>query len=223
MNRTSSLRAAALATVCAWGLLATPATASADSPPGPVDESRLVPSLSPTFTPWTCKAKQTGPVCTGERHRTSDWELTDFPCAEPVYNARDERRRQTRFYDWNYLNYYRSFESKDVDWFSTSPDGPATGSIGVTVRFTEHFAVPGDDSTLTIVSDGVLYDIRPALGAPLWRAVGTLVEPPGEVGTFTGHVTDHGVTTRYVDASFADVLTDETFVSAVCEAATGAP
>jgi hypothetical protein len=223
MNRTITLRVAVVAIVSVLAWMAGPTTASAQAPPGPMDESRLVPTLSPTFTPWTCKAKQTGPVCTGERHLTFDWELTDFPCAVPVYNARDERRRQTRFYDWNYLNYDRSFQSNDVDWFSTSPQGPATGSISTTIRFQELYGVPGDDATRTITTDGVLYDIRSAHGASLWRAVGNLVEPPGEVGTFTGHVTDHGVSMRFVDAPFSEVLPDDTFVSVVCEAATGTP
>jgi hypothetical protein len=223
MNRTNSLRAVVLVAASVLALVVAPATALAQAPPGPVDKSRLVPSLSPTFTPWRCKAKQSGPVCTGERHLTFGWEPTDFPCSVPVYGARDERRRQTRFYDWNYLNYDRSFETNDVDWFSTSPAGPATGSIATTIRFKEHFGVPGDDTTRTIVSDGVLYDIRAADGPALWRAVGTLVEPPGEVGTFTGRVTDHGVSTPYVDAPFPQVLPDDTFVSVVCEAATGTP
>jgi hypothetical protein len=223
MNGIGSLRAAVLAAASTLVLFAMSGTARAQAPPDSIDEARLVPSLSPTFAPWVCQAKQSGPVCTGERHLTFDWELTDFACAVPVYNARDERRRQTRFYDWNYLNYTRSFESNDVDWFSTSPGGSATASITTTVRFREPFMVSGDDSTITITTDGVLYDIRPAQGAPLWRAVGTLVEPPDEVGTFTGHVTDHGVTTRYVDAPFVEVLPDDTFASLVCEAATGSP
>ena len=49
--------------------------------------------------------------------------------------------------------------------------------------------MPGDDRTRTIITQGVLWDIRSAQGAAVWRAVGTLVEPPDAVGTFSGHVT----------------------------------
>jgi hypothetical protein len=65
------------------------------------------------------------------------------------------------------------------------------------MRFDEPFAVPGDDTTFTIITDGVIWDIRSVHGPAIFRAVGTLVEPPGEQGTFTGHVTVDGVTTSY--------------------------
>jgi hypothetical protein len=117
MSGIGSLRAAVLAAASTPVLSAMPGTARAQAPPDPIDEAKLVPSLGPTFTPWMCQAKQSGPVCTGERHLTFDWALTDF----------------------------------------------------------------------------------------------------------TGHVTDHGATTRYVDAPFAEVLPDATFASVVCEAATGSP
>jgi hypothetical protein len=55
----------------------------------------------------------------------------------------------------------------------------------------------------------------------VWRAVGTLVEPPDAVGTFTGHVTADGRTTRYVGTPLSEVMSDDTFVSAVCGAVTG--
>ena len=100
MNRTITLRVAIVATVSALALIAVPATAGAQTRPGPIDESRMVPTLIPSFTPWTCKTKQAGPVGNGERHLTFGWELTDFPCAVPVYNARDETPSADRFYDW---------------------------------------------------------------------------------------------------------------------------
>ena len=48
MDRTSSPR------------VAVALTATAQTPRSPVDESKFVASLSPTFAPWTCKAKLTG-------------------------------------------------------------------------------------------------------------------------------------------------------------------
>jgi hypothetical protein len=47
------------------------------------------------------------------------------------------------------------------------------------------------------------------------------VEPPGEVGTFTGHTTADGVTTKYDDAPLSQVLPDDAFVDYVCQAANG--
>jgi hypothetical protein len=55
------------AVVLVLSQLGTPSSATADAPP-PVDESRLVPALSPSFAPWTCQTKQEGPVCKAERH-----------------------------------------------------------------------------------------------------------------------------------------------------------
>ena len=52
-------------------------------------------------------------------------------------------------------------------------------------------------------------------------AVGTLVEPPGEVGTFSGHTTVDGVTTAYDDAPLTQVLPDDAFADYVCRAVTG--
>jgi hypothetical protein len=222
MNHTS-IRVAAIAAAAGLTLLAAPSVATADPPPGPVDESRLVPSLSQTFAPWTCVAKQTGPVCTGHWQVTTGWGPADFPCAVPIYANSDFDRRSTRYYNWDYLNYDRYVHQNDIDHLSTSPDGPVTATISTTGRFREPFATPGDDKTFTVISEGVPWDIRSAQGPSLFRAVGTIVEPPGQVGTFTGHVTDHGVTTRYENAPLTQVLPDENFLSLVCEAATGQP
>jgi hypothetical protein len=51
MDRTSSLRVAVALAASALALIAAPVTAIAQAPPGPVDASKLVPSLSPTFAP----------------------------------------------------------------------------------------------------------------------------------------------------------------------------
>jgi hypothetical protein len=80
--------------------------------------------------------------------------------------------------------------------------------------------VPGDDATVTVITHGVPWDIRSSTGRAIFRAVGTLVEPPGEVGTFTGHTTVDGVTTRYDDAPLSQVLPDDAFVDYVCRAVT---
>jgi len=195
---------------------------SANAAAGEVDESRLQPALSPTFAPWDCTLKASGPVCTGERHLTFGWEPNpDFACAVPLWGARTEDRYQTRFYDQDYLNYDRAFRTRDTDFLSTSPTGPATATIDANLRFTEQFAVPGDDSTLTVISSGTIWDIRPVNGPPVFRAVGALVEPFDGPATFTGHVTIDGVTTRYVDAPLESFFTFESFSEWVCQAATG--
>jgi hypothetical protein len=208
--------------VLALSQLVAPSSALASGPP-PVDEGRLVPALSPTFTGWTCQTKQEGPVCKGERHLSSEWAPFDFGCGDtPLWSRGESDRYQTRHYNADYLDSHREFRTNDVDYLATSPKGPATATISTTLRFSELFAVPGDDRTRTIISDGILWDIRPSRGAATWRAVGTLVEPPGEVGTFSGHVTAGGVTTRFDDAPLSDVLSDDGFVAAVCAATTGA-
>ncbi|WP_344303214.1 hypothetical protein [Nocardioides bigeumensis] len=196
-----------------------PANAEA---PDEVDQTLLVPTtLDSSFAPFVCKAKQTGPVCTGERHLVEGWAPVDFPCGVPVYGARTEDRWQTRYYNAQYLNYDRWFRSHDVDYLSTEPSGPATATISANVRFREPFAVPGDDSTITVITSGLLYDIRSSKGEAIFRAVGTLVEPPDAAPTFTGQVTIDGTTTTYVDALFDTFFTDDAFVGWVCRAITG--
>lgn len=58
-------------------------------------------------------------------------------------------------------------------------------------------------------------------GPAVWRAVGTLVEPPGVSSTCTGHVTQGSTSTRYVDAPLPEVLSDDDFVEMVCRAVLG--
>ncbi|KQU64134.1 hypothetical protein [Phycicoccus sp. Root101] len=206
--------------VIAFTVLGAPKSARAGAPP-PVEQSRLVPSLSPSFAPWSCRTTQSGPVCKGERHFSGAWELSDFPCGDTQVWARGESDRyQTRYYNRDYLDSRREFRTRDIDFLRTSPTGPATATISTNVRFAETFAVPGDDTTRTIVSDGVLWDIRPAAGPAVWRAVGTLVEPPDSGATFSGHVTAGSQTTRYENAPLTEVLSDDTFIAAVCAAAT---
>jgi hypothetical protein len=191
--------------------------------PVPVDESRLVPALSPSFAPWTCQTKQEGPVCKGERHVALGEPLPfDFGCGDTqIWTKGTSDRYQTRYYNEDYLDSYREFRTNDIDYLSTSSTGPALATISTNVRFSEPFAVPGDDRTRTIITEGALWDIRSSQGAAVWRAVGTLVERPDTVGTFSGHVTAAGQTTRFIDTPLPEVLSDETFVSAVCEAVTG--
>jgi hypothetical protein len=199
-------------------LVAAAAPVHADAP-NEVDQSLLVPTtLDSSFAPFVCKAKRTGPVCTGGRHLVDDWALSDWPCEVPVYAARTEDRWTTRYYNLDYLNYDRWFRSHDVDYLSTAATGPATATISANVRFREPFAIPGDDSTFTVISSGTLWDIRSAGGKPIFRAVGTLVEPPDAGPTFTGHVTVDGVTTTYDDAPLESFFSDDAFVGWVCRA-----
>jgi hypothetical protein len=193
----------------------------AGASPAQVEESRLVPALSQSFAPWTCRMRPTGPVCVGESHVATDWAPSDFPCATPVYAAGTDDRWGTRYYDRDYLNYDRRVRLRQTESLSTSPTGTAAATLTTRVRFPSPFAVPGDDSTRTIIKSGVIWDLKPATGPAVFRAVGTLVEPYDAPGTFTGHVTVDGVTTRYVDAPIDDIFTFEDFVGFVCEAATG--
>lgn len=196
-------------------------TAALGAAPEPVDESRLVPALSPTFVPWTCQTKQSGPVCKGERHIETGWEPL-FPCGDtPVWGNYVSDRYQTRYYNHDYLDYYREFRTNDTDYLSTSPTGPATATISVNVRFQSPFDVPGDDQTRTIHTQGVLMGIRSVNGPAVFRAVGSSIEPPGEVGTFTGHVTVEGTTTRYVNAPLDQALSYDDFFEMACAAVLG--
>ena len=196
-------------------------TAQADRPPE-VDQSLLVPTtLDSSFAPFDCKLKRTGPVCTGERHIDGAWGPTDFSCEVPLSGRYESDRYTTRYYDHDYLNYDRRFRSKDIDYLSAAPTGPATATISTNVRFREPFAVPGDDSTFTVITQGVILDVKPVNGRPVLRVVGTLIEPPSGPATFTGHVTEDGRTTTYRDALFDDVFTFETFEQRVCQATIG--
>jgi len=188
----------------------------------PVDESRLVPALSPSFAPWTCQMKLGGPVCKGARHVSSDWGPFDFGCGDTQLWVRGTSDRyQTRFYNKDYLDFYRKFRTDDVDYLGTSPIGPAKATISTKVRFWETFAVPGDDRTRTVTTQGLLWYIRSTHAGAVWRAVGTLVEPPDAVGTFSGYVTTAGRTTRFVNTPLPEVLSDDTFVAEVCAAMSG--
>ncbi|WP_406832283.1 hypothetical protein ABEG17_05510 [Pedococcus sp. KACC 23699] len=138
-----------------------------------------------------------------------------------MWDRYESDRYQTRFYNTDYLDAYREFRSRDTDHLSTSANGPDIATISTRVRFTETFAVPGDDGTRTIRTQGVLWDIRPVHGSAVWRAVGTLVEPPDAVGTFTGRVTAGSKITQFHNAPLPDVLSDDTFVAVVCAAAVG--
>jgi hypothetical protein len=210
---------AAVLALAAPLLLSPPAVADT---PAQVDQSLLVPTtLDSSFAPFDCRMKSTGPVCTGERHIATDWEPLDLPCDVPVYVRTVSDRYTTRYYDHDYLNYDRHFRTGDIDYLSTSSTGPATATISANTRFDEPFAVPGDDSTRTIITHGVPWDIRSSTGRAIFRAVGTLIEPPGKVGTFTGHTTVDGVTTRYDAAPLSQVLPDDAFVDYVCRAVTG--
>jgi len=194
----------------------------AQATPSTVDESRLQPALSPAFAPWDCKLKATGPVCTGELHRELDFGLIeDFRCSVPLRNTATFDRHQTRYYDQDYRNVDRSFRTKDTDFLRLSPTGQGAATIDTHVRFREPFAVPGDDTTRTIISSGTVLEVRPVTGPALLRVVGTLVEPPDAPATFSGNITVDSVHTRYADVRYDSVFTFELFADAVCRAAAG--
>jgi len=209
----------AIATLVLAAAVAAPVHAQ---PPDEVDQTLLVPTtLDSSFAPFICKAKRTGPVCKGERHIVTDWALADWPCGLPVYGAYREDRWTTRFYNTDYLNYDRMFRTHNIDYLSTAGTGPATATIRTDARFREPFEVPGDDSTFTIITTGTILDIRSVGRDPVFRAVGTLVEPPDAAPTFTGRVTVDGVRTSYDDASLDAFLSDDAFVDFLCRAVTG--
>lgn len=80
----------------------------------------------------------------------------------PLDDRRTENRCSTRFYDHEYLNDDRKVRTDDVDEYSSSPSGPAALTIRTNARFAEPFDVPGDDSTVDVVTDGVIWDIQGA-------------------------------------------------------------
>ncbi len=212
-------RAVAFATLILAAALAAPVQAKS---PDQVDQTLLVPTtMDSSFAPFICKARRTGPVCTGERHLVADWAPADWPCGPPVYGASREDRWTTRYYNTDYLNYDRLFRTHNLDYVSTSATGPATAIIRTNARFREPFEVPGDDSTITVITTGTILDIRSVGRDPIFRAVGTLVEPPDAAPTFTGRVTVDGVRTSYNDAPLDAFLSDDAFVDLLCRAVTG--
>ncbi len=85
-----------------------------------------------------------------------------------------------------------------------------------------HGQLPGpqDAAIRAITTKGVLWDLRPAQGPAIFRAVGTLVESYDEGPVFSGQVTINGESSRYGDVPLETFLTDEFFVTAECEATT---
>jgi hypothetical protein len=206
--------------LCAMLLLLTPATA-VGSEHKEVDESQLVPALSPAFAPWDCKLRKDGPVCTGAWAFDTGWEeLDDIPCEAPLWIRTVQDRHQTRYYDHDYLNYYREARTNDIEYLSASPDAWPTATLRTNVRWTQTFDVRGDDRTMIQTSQGVLWDLRAAQGPALFRVVGTLVEPYDGDATFSGRVTVDGVTTRHVDVLLDDILDEDEFFANFCRAAT---
>ena len=181
-----------------------------------VDESRLVPALAPGWGQWACNLRATGPVCSGERHQRTGVAEADLPCDVPLYSRFTSDRYQTRYYDHDDRNYFRTFRTTDLDEMSTSPEGPVTATIRGHVRFVETFDVPGDDRTRTITSVGTLWDVRRVDGASLLRVVGTSVEPYNGAATFSGRVTTASGTEHYDEVSL-DVPIELFFVAA-CDA-----
>ena len=211
--------AAAGALLAAAGLLlATPALAD---PPAEVDEALLVPTTLDSSFDFTCRVRPTGPVCTGDRHIDTGWGPSDLPCHVPLHGRYVSDRTTTRYYDRDYLGYYRTFRTDDVDQLSTTPGGPTSGTIETRVRFVEPFGVRGDDTTVTVITSGTIWDIRTVGRPSIFRAVGTVVEPPGATATFTGRVLRDGVPERYTDAPLDTVLPEEEFLDHACRAATG--
>ena len=193
-----------------------PPTAPAESPSSPglavgheVDLSRLVPLLSPTFTDWSCVATGTGPVCRGERLIATAWEPTDeIPCARPVYHQLTDFRRQTRYYDENYLNFFRRFHLVQTEYWSLSPTGENAVVISSNVTFTETYVVAGDDATRTIKSNGVLFQLKDTRGGVILQWSGATLEPPGDLEVIGGNAN-----------SAKSFLKDpEAFLAATCEA-----
>jgi hypothetical protein len=208
---------------CVMLLLVTPATA-VGSEHKEVDESQLVPALSPTFAPWDCKLKKDGPVCTGAWALDTGWEeLDDIPCEAPLWIRTVQDRHQTRYYDHDGLNYFREARTNDIEYLSTSPTGWPTATLRTNARWTQTFGVRGDDRTMHQTTHGVLWDLRPAQGPALFRVVGTLVEPYDGDATFSGQVTVEGVPTRYHDVPLDDILDEDEFVANLCRAATARP
>jgi hypothetical protein len=175
-----------------------------------VDLSRLVPSLSPTFTDWSCVPTGTGPVCRGERLIEVAWEPTDeIPCARPVYHQLTDFRRQTRYYDEDYLNFFRRFHLEQTEYWSLSPTGENAVVIRANVTFTETYVVAGDDATRTIKTNGVLFQLKDTRGGVILQWSGAILEPPGgDLELIGGNVN-----------SAKSFLKDpEAFLAATCEA-----
>jgi hypothetical protein len=186
-----------------------------------VDESQLVPALSPSFSPYDCKLKKDGPVCTGAWAFDTGWEeLDDVPCETPLWIRTVQDRHQTRYYDHDYLNYHRESRTNDIEYLSTSPDAWPTATLRTNTRWTQTFDVRGDDRTMIQTTHGVLWDPRPAQGPALFRVVGTLVEPYDGEPTFSGQVWLDGVPTRYHDVPLDDVFDEDEFFANFCRAAT---
>jgi hypothetical protein len=174
-----------------------------------VEVSRLVPLLSPTFTNWSCVLTGNGPVCRGERLIDTGWELSDFPCASPVYHHFIDFRRQTRYHDEDYLNFFRRFRLDQAEYFSLSPTGEHPLVIRAQVNFTETYVVPGDDQTRTIKGNGLLFQLKDTRGGVILQWTGATLERPGvDLEVLAGNVN-----------SVKSFLKDpEAFLAATCHA-----
>jgi hypothetical protein len=189
---------------------ADPVFAASPSADHDVDVSLLVPLLSPTFTNWTCVATGTGPICRGERLVDSGWRASDFPCTQLVYEHSTDYRTQTRYYDENYLNYFRRFHMDAPDYLSLSPTGEGTTVvIDAHLNFIETFGVPGDDQTLTVKTEGLLFQLKDTHGGVILQWSGSILEP------FGGDLEIIGGNVNSVKSFVSD---PDAFLAAVCHA-----
>jgi hypothetical protein len=188
------------------------AVAEAKPPQHQVDPMQMVPTLNPSFAPWTCWKAGSGITCQGEVDSTYvNQPLGLFCDGQEVYLTGRESSKMTRWHTADGRATKTVIHSNYDDEFSLSPDGGEVGFL-ISVRLNQHYvyAVPGDVSSRTLTQVGAILLGRAPGGGPLLvQDTGTVTFAPGadgEVVVSSGGV--HEATDpAAVDAAICDALT----------------
>jgi hypothetical protein len=203
--------------VAAGALAATallPSTVANAKSPHQVDPALMVPTLNPSFAPWSCWKAGSGITCQGTNDSTYTNEPLGLQCGgQDVFLSGREDSRMTRWHTADGLA-TKTVIHYDVpaDTFSLSPGG---GGVGLTIsgHFNRHYvyAVPGDLSSRTLTEVGAIYLGRTGRGGPMvLQDTGRVTFAPGadyEVVTSMSGVHDAYSDPAAVERVICDALT----------------
>jgi hypothetical protein len=203
--------------IAAGALAATallPATVAEAQSPRHVDPALMVPTLNPSFAPWSCWEAGNGITCQGRVQASYTNEPLGLQCGgQDVYLTGREDSRMTRWHTADGLATKTVIHSNfPADTFSLSSDGDGAG-LTISGHFNRHYvyAVPGDLGSRTLTEVGAIYLGRTPEGGPLvLQDTGRVTFAPGadfEVITSSSGVHEAYSDPAAIDRIICDALT----------------